>query len=98
VRASRRAAQYTEIASLEETGEYRLLYNAFGPDNGAHDPHSHSDSEAFYVLEGAYEMHVGEEVFTLETGDFVFIPAGMTHMFRSGPDGAAKLTILGHPT
>jgi mannose-6-phosphate isomerase-like protein (cupin superfamily) len=89
---------YQEIASLDETGDYRLLYNAFGPDKWAHEPHSHSDSEAFYVLEGDYEMHIGDEVFTVEKGGFVFIRPGVTHTFRSGANGASKLTILGHPT
>jgi quercetin dioxygenase-like cupin family protein len=89
---------YQEIASITETGGYRLIYNEFAPGQWAHEPHAHDDAEAFYVLEGSYEMHVADEVTVLEAGSYIYIPAGVTHTFRAGADGARKLTILNYPS
>ena len=46
--------------------------------------HKHSDSmEIVQVLDGKLTFYVGTERFEAETGDFVFIPADMTHRMES---------------
>ena len=46
--------------------------------------HKHSDSmEIVQVLDGKAEFFIGTEHFSAETGDFVFIPANITHRFES---------------
>ena len=46
--------------------------------------HKHSDSmEIVQVLDGKLMFYVGTERFEAETGDFVFIPADMTHRMES---------------
>lgn len=46
--------------------------------------HKHSDSmEIVQVLDGKLTFFVGTERFEAETGDFVFIPADMTHRMES---------------
>jgi len=45
-------------------------------------PHVHSrEDELFYVLEGEFEVYVGEEVFNGKTGDCVFLPRFKPHAF-----------------
>ena len=56
-----------------ESGEGRLI-----------PAHKHSDSmEIVQVLDGKLTFFVGTERFEAETGDFVFIPADMTHRMES---------------
>lgn len=52
-------------------------------------PHSHDDSEIFYVAEG--ELRWRDKV--LAAGGSIFIPAGMTYSFHTGPEGARLLNF-----
>ena len=45
-------------------------------------PHMHSrEDELFYVLEGEFDVYVGEEVFNGKTGDCIFLPRFKPHAF-----------------
>jgi quercetin dioxygenase-like cupin family protein len=39
--------------------------------------------EGFYVLEGRYRFEYGDAELTLEPGEFVFVPRGTRHHFRT---------------
>ncbi|MBC8065178.1 MAG: cupin domain-containing protein [Chlorobia bacterium] len=43
----------------------------------------HADSEAFYVLEGAYEFQMGDRVERAAAGSFVYIPKGLPRRRRN---------------
>lgn len=70
--------------------------------------HEHED-EVFYVVEGHFEMHCGEQVFQVKAGECIFLPKQKPHGFiiRSPrlraicviqPSGAEQaLRILGVP-
>jgi quercetin 2,3-dioxygenase len=73
--------------------------------------HRHMNShEAIYVLEGAANLRLGDEVFALEGGDYASVPPGTAHGFVSrshrtrlltwtfGGNGAAMYEALGQPT
>lgn len=42
-------------------------------------PHAHDEDEVFLVLAGVGTLQIGEQVQTLERGDFVSIPRGVRH-------------------
>ena len=45
-------------------------------------PHVHSrEYELFYVLEGEFDVYVGEEVFNGKTGECIFLPRFKPHAF-----------------
>ena len=45
-------------------------------------PHVHSrEDELFYVLEGEFDVYVGEEVFNAKTGECIFLPRFKPHAF-----------------
>ncbi len=45
-------------------------------------PHVHSrEDELFYVLDGEFDVYVGEEVFKVKTGECVFLPKFEPHAF-----------------
>ena len=52
-------------------------------------PHSHDDDEIFYVAEGS--LHWGDQA--LAAGGSIFIAAGTTYSFHTGPQGARLLNI-----
>ncbi len=57
------------------------------------DPHSHSHSELFVLLDGSMELRAGDTAATLGANDAVAIPAGQTYGFAAGPDGVAFLLV-----
>ncbi len=42
-------------------------------------PHSHSEDQSHWILSGALELKVGDETYTLRSGDRDFLPANTTH-------------------
>ena len=44
--------------------------------------HDHVD-EAFFVLEGAFQFKLGDEMLVAEAGTFVFVPRGINHTWRN---------------
>lgn len=45
-------------------------------------PHVHEwEHEWYYVLDGEMEAHCGSEVYRVRTGEFVFLPQGIPHVF-----------------
>jgi len=45
------------------------------------------------VLDGAYTIHCGEEVYRAAPGDFVYIPKGVSHLYQSGASGGTVLVL-----
>lgn len=52
--------------------------------------------ECFQAQSGQYAVVCGEEEFTANPGDFVFLPRGLPHGYVAGAEGGAML-ILGIP-
>jgi mannose-6-phosphate isomerase-like protein (cupin superfamily) len=61
-------------------------------------PHRHRrSSELFYVLEGALDVLLDEEIVTLEQGDLLVVPPGVTHAFAPPADGDADVLFVFTP-
>jgi mannose-6-phosphate isomerase-like protein (cupin superfamily) len=57
-----------------------------------------AEAEAFYVIEGAVNVQVGEEVVHATPGSFVLIPRGTAHTFwNAGPSQSKLLVIVSPP-
>jgi quercetin dioxygenase-like cupin family protein len=51
--------------------------------------------ETFLVVEGEYQMRLGDEVVIAHAGDYVFVPRGTAHSYRNlGPGSARMLNIM----
>ena len=59
--------------------------------------HDHCD-EWFYVLEGTFDIVLGDEVVRAEPGDFAYVPRGTPHRFASAVSGTARLLAAFTPT
>ena len=81
-------------ASSADTGGAFSLLEAAEPAGFGPPLHIHRDAaEAFYVIEGAYEIFIEDERFPCPAGSFIFIPAGIRHGFRVGETASRKLNI-----
>jgi mannose-6-phosphate isomerase-like protein (cupin superfamily) len=63
----------------------------FGPPMHVH----HDAAEAFYVLEGQYQMFMDDHQELCPPGTFVYVPTGVAHTFRVvSPGPGRKLNIF----
>jgi mannose-6-phosphate isomerase-like protein (cupin superfamily) len=72
----------TNLVEKKDTkGTFSLLDATLAPGNEP-PPHVHSrEDELFYVLEGEFDMYVGEEAFGVNKGECVFLPKFKPHAF-----------------
>jgi mannose-6-phosphate isomerase-like protein (cupin superfamily) len=60
--------------------------------------HVHSRiEEIFYVVEGAVQIRVGDQLLQAKTGDFVLVPPGVAHGFASAGGESAKMVLVISP-
>jgi quercetin dioxygenase-like cupin family protein len=60
--------------------------------------HAHPDCEEIvYVLEGAVEHTLGDEVTMLQAGDLIVVPRDTAHRIRGGANGARALIVFSSP-
>ena len=72
----------TNLAEEKDTGGAFCLVEAILVPGNEPPPHVHSrEDETFYVLEGEFDVHVGEEAFKVETGECIFLPRFKPHAF-----------------
>ena len=82
-------------ASARQTNAALSLFETEDEPGLSPPPHIHQDaSEAFYVLEGDYEMTVDGETATCGSGSLIFIPPGVEHGFTAGTRTARKLIVF----
>ena len=84
----------TMRATAEQTGGALSLMEEVMP-RGAEPPLHvhHDDDEAFYVLEGALTVRVGDEKFAAGPGGFVYCPRDVPHLLTVETDAVRILTL-----
>jgi len=61
-------------------------------------PHRHDNSaELFYILDGAFDVLVEDDVVTARTGDLLVVPPGAAHAFAAHRDSTAEALIVATP-
>lgn len=75
-------------------GLFSLIESADREPGGGPPLHVHRDSaESFFVLAGAYVVHLDGQEFACPAGSFVYVPQGMVHTFRTLETGSRKLNL-----
>ncbi len=91
-----------EIKYLAIGGDTGGAYSVFEIDcePGAGPPaHIHSlEDESFYVLEGTFEFHIGDQTLIATPGWFGIGPRGLAHAFRATSDKPAKMLMIANPS
>lgn len=89
-------AQFHIMLEAEDTGGSIGMFAITQPGPSGPPRHIHDDAdEAFYVLEGEFEVLSGEDVVVVPEGEAAFAPRGAVHTFRAmGEDGGKILVIV----
>ncbi len=87
------------LASGEETdGALSVIQFRIPESGGGTGLHIHmAEHEMGYVLEGTCQFTIGEQTGTLNAGDWIFIPKGTPHKFKSGGQGPFRLLSIFSP-
>ena len=82
----------------EDTGGAFSLFEGLVPPGGGPPPHiQHREDESFYVLEGEFEILVGEETIPAGAGSCVHVPSGTLHTFKNVGTSPGRLLGLVAP-
>jgi quercetin dioxygenase-like cupin family protein len=90
---------YKFHAKGEDTGGAYTFFEAFVPprDIGP-PPHVHRNEDvAFYIIDGLFTFSLDGVEFKAKTGDFVFLPRGLTHWKRNESDSVGKMLVISNP-
>jgi quercetin dioxygenase-like cupin family protein len=89
---------YTVKATGEDTGGAFALIEVLVPPRSGPPPHLHRrEDEAFYVLEGEFEVHIDDQQLTAGPGTWVTLAKGSLHYFKNIGPTPAKMLILATP-
>ena len=85
-------------ATAETTGGTLTAIECEAAPGGGPPPHLHeNEDESFYVLDGQFEILVGDELLRAGPGDYAFVPRGTVHRFANVGDAVGRLLILFTP-
>jgi quercetin dioxygenase-like cupin family protein len=74
-------------------GNLVLLENLTAPGGGP-PPHIHAgDDEFFYVLDGSFEVRIGDDLHVLGPGGFAYVPRGTVHNFRNTAATPSRILV-----
>jgi len=86
------------VAGAEATGGAYAVYRIEAPPGVGTPLHTQTrEDEAFYVLEGTFEVTRDGEVVTAGPGGYVMIPRGVAHAFRNAGNAAGRLLGIASP-
>ena len=83
------------LKATEDTtgGSLVLLENLTAPGGGP-PPHIHTrEDEFWYVIDGTFEIRIGEQVHALGPGGFAYAPRGTVHNFRNTADTPGRVLV-----
>ncbi len=83
------------IATAAGTGGRYTVIEQVTPPSWGPPRHIHSrEDEIFYVLEGTYELHVGDERRTVSAGASAILPCNIPHGFRNVAPTPSRLLFV----
>lgn len=82
----------------EDTGEAFSLFECRTPPNAGPPLHTHQrEDEAYFVLEGEYEVHCGDRTFRATPGTMFLLPRDIPHTFRNVSKTPGRMLITATP-
>jgi quercetin dioxygenase-like cupin family protein len=89
---------YTVKASGADTGGAFTLIEVRVPPQSGPPPHVHRrEDEAFYILDGEFEVHIDNQRLTAGPGSWVTLAKGSLHHFKNIGPMPAKMLIFATP-
>jgi len=85
-------------ATAESTAGSLMLFENLTMPGGGPPPHVHTrEDEFFFVLDGTFEIRIGEELHALGPGGFAYVPRGTVHNFRNTAETPSRLLVGSTP-
>jgi mannose-6-phosphate isomerase-like protein (cupin superfamily) len=82
----------------EHTGGTFCTYEVIVPPGGGPPPHvQEREDEAFYILEGEFEILVGDRTTVVGPGAYVFLPRRVPHAFKNISSATGRLLGVASP-
>jgi len=89
---------YTVKAGGEDAAGAFALIEVLVPSQSGPPPHRHRrEDEAFYVLEGEFEVYVDDQRLVAGSGSWVTLARGSLHHFKNIGPAPARMLILATP-
>lgn len=86
------------VLAGEATGGAFFLMAGTVPPGGGPPPHVHSrEDETWFVLDGEWEFHVGDQTVRAAAGTTVFGPRGVPHAFKNVGDQPGRMLLINSP-
>lgn len=83
------------IATAADTGGRYTVIEQVTPPGWGPPRHIHSrEDEIFYILDGSYELHVGDERRTVSAGASAILPRNIPHGFRNVASTPSRLVFV----
>ncbi len=81
-------------ATSDSTGGSLVLLENLTAPGGGPPPHVHTrEDEFWFVLDGTFEIRIGDEVHAVGPGGFAFAPRGTVHNFRNTGSTEARVLV-----
>ena len=81
-------------ATGESTGGSLVLLENLTAPGGGPPPHVHTrEDEFWYVLDGTFEIRIGDEVHAVGPGGFAYAPRGTVHNFRNTAETPGRVLV-----
>jgi quercetin dioxygenase-like cupin family protein len=83
------------LATAADTGGRHTVFEQVTPPGWGPPRHIHSrEDEIIYILEGTYDLHVGDERRTVSAGASVILPRHVPHGFRNAAPTPSRLLCV----
>lgn len=89
---------YTKVSTSDTEGDL-YVYESTRVKKGGPNLHLHYDQdEWWYILEGEFQIKVGDQLYHVKPGDSVFGPRGVPHAFtKIGDEGVGRMLTSFQP-
>lgn len=87
----------TFLDEPEDNGDAMMLFEGRTAGGGMIPPHREDNHEAFYIVEGTFQLEVEGEARWCEAGDFLSIQPGVLHSVRNVGPGWGRILFLVSP-
>lgn len=89
---------YTKVSTTDTDGDLYIYESARVKKGGPALHYHYTQDEWWYVLEGEFQIKVGDQLYNAKAGDSVFGPKGIPHAFAKVNEGGnARLLITFQP-
>ena len=82
-----------KAAGADTMGGYACFEAETRPGGGPPPHIHHREDEFWYVIDGTFEIRIGDEVHALGPGGFAYAPRGTVHNFRNTADTPSRVLV-----